>query len=646
MRTILLVPLVTLLLSVQLLAVYWSGLHGEFFFDDLPNILSADRLRLENLSFEAVTASLSNGYSDLFSRPVAQLSFALNYYFSGLDPFAFKLVNFVIHLVNGWLIFSLTRRLFLSAHRAMTPAHALIMSTVLTAAWLLHPIQLLPVLHVVQRMTSLSAFFLLVALLFHMRGRGGNSNKQTIWLFFGWAVFWPLSFFSKEIGLLFPLFVLAWELIERRAVVGHLDAFSRIFAMMALGIAVLVIAYMISPFGDWLWSGYSLRSFSLFERLLTEGRVLWFYIGLIFFPRLEIFGLFHDDFTVSTGLFVPWTTLPGLLGLIALAGLAWKCRTKYSLVAFGITWFLIGHCMESTFLPLEIAHEHRNYLPLFGLLLAVVSVLSLGLAAVGPIKTLGVTLTVVVLGYFTFVTALRAHEFGDEVRRTQIEAQHHRGSARAQHEAGRILAGLAESSMSNSPGYSFAKAHYELAGQIDPDFKMSWLGLIHLNCRAGVPVDRLWIKELERRFRDTPFAPGDRTVLYSLKEMSIAGTVCLQRQDVDALFAAAIANPGVSPGVQAMILSWYADYLWLREHDLAASRVALGRSLALVSTNASNRLKWAQLLHLSGEYEQAQKLLLELSGEHFSPDERKTIDQLLTESSMLEGRRNLKPLEQ
>ena len=305
---------------------------------------------------------------------------------------------------------------------------------------------------------------------------------------------------------------------------------------------------MLSPLGDWLWAGYGLRNFSLAERLLTEGRVLWFYLGLILFPRLEAFGLFHDDFTLSTGIFSPWTTLPALAGLLGLAWLAWWLRERMPLVSFGIAWFLIGHGMESTFLPLEIAHEHRNYLPLFGILLAVVSVLVRTLEKSGPGKTFGIALMATMLAYFPFVTALRADQFGDEVRRSQIEAQHHRASARAQHEAGRVLAGLEGSDSASSPRYSLAKAHYELAGQLDPNFKMNLLGLIHLNCQAGIPVEQPWVGELQRRLRDTPFAPGDRTVLYSLKEMTIAGSLCLGRAEVDSLFAAAIANPGVSPG--------------------------------------------------------------------------------------------------
>ena len=241
------------------------------------------------------------------------------------------------------------------------------------------------------------------------------------------------------------------------------------------------------------------------------------------------------------------------------------------------------------------------------------------------------------LSYFPFVTALRADMFGDEVRRSQIEAQHHRGSARAQHDAGRVLAGLGASDSANSPGYSLVRKHYELAGELDPNLKMNLLGLVQLNCQAGIPVERSWVAELQRRLRDTPFAPGDQTVLYSLKEMTVAGSVCLGRADVDGLFAAAIANPGVSPGVRAILHSWHSDYLWLHEKDLSAAFVALGHSLTLVPSNTSNRLKLAQLRFIAGERDQARQLLLELRGERLSMEERKTLDELAASLGMLES---------
>ena len=467
------------------MALYWPGLHGQFFFDDLPSILAAESVRLETLSIKSLSAAVGSGGSGPSGRPVAQLSFALNHYFSGLDPFAFKLTNLAIHLANGVLIFLLALRLFASSTSSTVQRRALIAAGVLATAWLLHPIQLLPVLHVVQRMTSLSAFFLLLAFLCHMRGRDVGIPRSAVWLLLGWGIFWPLSFLSKETGLLFPFFALAWELIVRRAVYGRLDRFARVFAVLA-GVAMAsTVAYMLSPLGNWLWAGYGLRDFSLAERLLTEGRVLWFYLGLIVFPRLEAFGLFHDDFTLSTGMFLPWTTLPALAGLLGLGWLAWRLRARMPIVSFGLAWFLIGHALESTFLPLEIAHEHRNYLPLFGILLTVVSVLVRTLEKSGPGKTFGIALMATMLAYFPFVTALRADQFGDEVRRSQLEAQHHRASARAQHEAGRVLAGLEGSDSASSPRYSLAKVHYRTSWPARSEFQdePAWPGPFELSGR-------------------------------------------------------------------------------------------------------------------------------------------------------------------
>ena len=612
------------------IAVYWPGLGGGFFFDDNASILLPEGVRLERLSTEALRQALTSGQAGPSGRPVAQLSFALNHFFNGFDPFAFKATNLAIHMASALLAFFLALRLLAAA----TPPQAgrrnsLIAAGMLAAAWLLHPIQLLPVLHVVQRMTSLSALFLLAAMLLHVSGRERGGRSGTAELVLAWGVLWPLSFFSKETGALFPCFVLAWELIVRRSCNGGLDRFARLLAVLAGLTFSAGAVYAVLPAGQWLWAGYELRAFTLSERLLTEGRVLWFYLGIILFPRLEALGLYHDDIPLSTSLLEPWTTLPALAGLACLLWLAWWMRSRAPLVSFGIAWFLIGHALESTFLPLEIAHEHRNYVPLFGILLAGVWALTRVLDTNGPRKTLGIALSVMALTWFPFVTALRAHQFGEEGRRTQIEAQHHRASARAHHEAGRILAEQEEAALPNSPTYSFARIHYEYAGELDPASKMSWLGLIHLNCKAGKPVERAWIDELARRLRETPFAPGDRSVLYNMKDMSIAGALCLERADVEWLFAAARANPTVSAHVRAMLHSWLADYLALGARDLPAAEAELERSLALVPHNPSNRLKRAQLDFLGGRYVEARGKLTELRDADLVRSERETLAQLL-----------------
>lgn len=604
-----------LIVTSVCVGAYWPGLHGAFFFDDEANIINLESLRIDALSLRTLSEAWQSGISGPGGRPIAQLSFALNHYFSGgFDPFAFKATNLAIHLLTGILIFLTARRLLVAP---MIAAAA-------TALWLLHPIHLTSVLYVVQRMTSLSALFLLAGFLLHMLGRERGGWLGWLLLLAGWLVCWPLSFFSKESGVLFPLFVLAWELIVRHSQVGRLDRFARVLCSVIGAGIVAAAVYLLLPAGKWLWTGYELRSFSLLERLLTEGRVLWFYLGLILFPRLEAFGLYHDDIQLSTDILLPWTTLPAWLGLTGLAWLAWRSRKRAPLLSFGIAWFLVGHVLESTVLPLEIAHEHRNYLPSFGIALIAAWALSRAVAHGGWERTFGLALATFFIGHGALVTGMRAHQYGDEIRRTQVESQHHRASARTHYEAGRALVYRLEIT-ADSPQYSFARSHYEQAGELAPDFKYSWLGLIHLNCTVGLPVESVWLEKLSDRLRLSPFGPGDRGVLYSIKEMSVAGSLCLQRADVESIFAAALANPTVASHIRAILHSWLADYLTLAAHDLSAAQAALDKSLAIAPHNASNRLKRAQLAYLQGLGKEALDMLEGLTDARLVQSERETL---------------------
>ena len=47
----------------------------------------------------------------MMTRPLVNLSYAVDYAFSGLDPFAYHVTNLLLHVVNVLLLFALTRRL-------------------------------------------------------------------------------------------------------------------------------------------------------------------------------------------------------------------------------------------------------------------------------------------------------------------------------------------------------------------------------------------------------------------------------------------------------------------------------------------------------------------------------------------------------
>ena len=621
-----------LLMSVLVaFLVYWPGLHGLFFFDDHPNIVLNPGVRLDNISLESLGWAWSSGTSGQFGRPVSQLSFALNHYFSGFVPFAFKLTNLVIHCLNGVLVYLLVYQLLDSLRQKQRLNHLSPYAALVAFAWMIHPIQLTSVLYVVQRMTSLSAFFVLLALIFHVHARRsqGQGWGAISGLMLAWCVFWPLSLLSKETGILLPGFVAMYELIIRRSERGSLDFLGKLFFAFSLMLALSLIPYLASPFGQWIIAGYEIRPFSLAERMLTEPRVLWEYMQWIVFPTLGSFALFHDDIKVSTSLIDPLTTLPALAGIVGLSVLAFAARRKLPLAAFGIAWFLVGHSLESSFIPLELVHEHRNYLPLLGLCLVPVSLLGTSGIKQGINKTLVVTILGAVLVYFGFVTAMRSKMFSQESLRTQIEAQYHPTSARTNYEAGRTLAAMFDGDRGNVMAAVLGKKHFEMATELDPDYKMGLLGLLVLGCGTSQTVEQVALDELQLRFRERLILQEDTSILQAIVEISGAGRLCLKRSEVDSLFDSFLANPRVSSDKKKDMHHLHADYLWLNARDLPATRRALQKALEISPRDPGLRLKWAQLDFIAGEKVQAKRLLLEIRGEGFSPKERNVLEELL-----------------
>jgi len=84
-------------------------------------------------------------------------------------------------------------------------------------------------------------------------------------------------------------------------------------------------------------------------------------------------GLYADDFPVSTGLLTPWTTVLSVTLLLATSTAAFAARKRAPSLFAGWFLFLAAHVVESTFVPVEMYYEHRNYLPSLGIFLALVA---------------------------------------------------------------------------------------------------------------------------------------------------------------------------------------------------------------------------------------------------------------------------------
>lgn len=358
--------------------IYLPGLQGGLIADDYPNIVENNGIQINHLSLAELNSAWNANDSGSLKRPIASVSFALNYFFSGqkIDSADFKLTNIGIHIFNAILIFLISSRLF-SALSKHLPAQTLGFVCALT--WALHPLQLTSVLYIVQRMNGLSFSFMLIGFAIYLNGRLNLDKPGRIWQMYAGCVGGTvLAMLTKENGALLPFLMFITELTLFRCCLSASQASIKhklygFYGLTAVVPALVVIGYLLSH-PDFVLGGYAFRDFSLAERLMTQARALFYYLGLIFYPDNTQLGLFHDDYVTSRSLFEPITTLPSILGILLLTGVVAVCikRRQLPLVSFAIAWFLTAHSMESSIFPLELMFEHRNYIPSFGIIFGLV----------------------------------------------------------------------------------------------------------------------------------------------------------------------------------------------------------------------------------------------------------------------------------
>ncbi len=369
-------------LSVFLLltfSCYWVGLSGPLIFDDEQNLVPLREWLVGNQTWQWVVLGNKSG---LLGRPISMLSFVINVWLLGGDIWVLKLGNLLIHLATSLVVYAVFRRLSLVGG-ALRSVHSTATWLPLAGAaiWCLHPLFVSTVLYVIQRMAMLSALFVLLAMLSYLNGRiavrQGSRRKALLWLILGVPTFTLLATFSKENGILAPALcgLLEWLVFVPTAGKPR-HRLSRVLIFFTL-LLPLLMAITLTLWGHPLIAeGYANRPFSMLERLLTQSRVLWSYVGSLMLPFGPKLGLYHDDYPMSVGLFDPTSTAVAIVawGLVVIG--AWRLRSAAPGVSLGVGVFLVGHSLESSVFPLLMYFEHRNYLPGVGFIWAMLSLLS------------------------------------------------------------------------------------------------------------------------------------------------------------------------------------------------------------------------------------------------------------------------------
>jgi hypothetical protein len=212
-------------------------------------------------------------------------------------------------------------------------------------------------------MNSMAAMFYILSLYLYVKGRLARRTGSKWILFSGTVIAGLLGLGSKETAATLPFFIFLYEWYFLQDLdSGWLKKQIFPVVILLLCAGLLVFFYLGNNPVEHIMAGYGNREFTPSQRILTEFRVIFFYISLLLFPYPGRLNLDHD-FTLSTSFATPITTVFSVIFLLILLLVAIGSARKHRLASFCLIWFFGNLVIESSVIGLEIIFEHRNYLP-------------------------------------------------------------------------------------------------------------------------------------------------------------------------------------------------------------------------------------------------------------------------------------------
>lgn len=422
------------LLMLLVAAGYANSLTVPFVFDDFHAIVRNPDIQDWERVFRPAW----------WSRPRAlvDFTFALQWHLHQNRVLPYHLFNAGIHVLNVLLAYALSQALFGFARslphneaESFNPRRAAFLSAALFAV---HPVQTQAVTYIVQRYTSMSAFFYFGALLCYVRFRKTARLGYALAL----CALVLASYFCKQNALTLPVTLLVMEVLLFKGSATFWRLAARPLLLSALMVCAGIL-WSLGLFGE-SWSIADVfedvdrvtRETPLVSRtsyFCTQLRVLCLYLLLLAAPLRQ--SLDHGYPFVHSCL-EGWTPLAAL-ALFSLAVVAWSLRRRFLMVSLAVFWFFSTLSLESSIFPIKDALvEHRLYM----------AVLGLGWAFACGVQRLwlvrprtALALCAAVLCVLLFATLKRNQIWNDPVRLWQEAAERNPSHYRPANNLGRYL---------------------------------------------------------------------------------------------------------------------------------------------------------------------------------------------------------------
>jgi hypothetical protein len=348
------------------LLVYSNTFSVPFHFDDQINVINNPNIQIKQFSWDGLERLVKNTYKESI-RVFSLFTLALNYYFGGFNVFGYHVVNLIIHIASGVFLYGFLLLTFnLPSLKEKYGSISYKVALFTSLIFVTHPIQTQSVTYIVQRMSSMAGMFYLLSLILYIKGRL-SFGRTRLFYFGGMVLSYLLGVFSKENAAILPIFIVLYEFYFFQNFDLSPKGKKILFSLVGGLLILVVFGFIIwgQRYMDVIEEGYKFRTFTIWERVLTQFRVVLYYVTLLIYPHPSRLNLDYD-FPISKTIFDPPTTLISILIVAGLIGYSIWTAKKRPIFSFCILWYFGNLVIESSIFPLEMVFEHRLYLPSVG----------------------------------------------------------------------------------------------------------------------------------------------------------------------------------------------------------------------------------------------------------------------------------------
>ena len=342
--------------AILLLTVvaFSPSIHNGFSnWDDNKYIL--DNPYIRNLSWQNIKTIFTTEYFNLYI-PVTTFSWAMQYFFFGLNPKSFHAIDLLFHLLNTGLVFYFIKSI----------SNRIGVATIVAVFFGIHPMHVESVAWIAERKDVLYAFFYLAALISYVKYIDYRFKKYSIYystqFYFITLLFFVFSLLSKPTAISLPVLFFAIDYYFDRKLVSYKTVFEKIpFFILS---AIVGIAIIFSSDKAQLHAPH----YSAFDRVFLPTYSFAFYVIKAFLP-FQLSAFYAYPVFKENNSILPTIYYFSPLIILLPTALIYNAGKYKRDIVFGLSFFTITIFMflQVVLAGAAIVADRYTYIPYIGL---------------------------------------------------------------------------------------------------------------------------------------------------------------------------------------------------------------------------------------------------------------------------------------